>query len=158
MNIPDNPDMTAERFIQQSAKLSAAWGMPLTAARVAAYLMLQPKPVGLDQIAAALDISKASAWGATRHLERVHQIERFGEPGSKRALFATMEDFARSLFNYSRLLSKSGALMREGAAVAAGPDAAERLLERSDFYLTVHEAIENTMAELIAERRRAAAE
>jgi hypothetical protein len=69
-----------------------------------------------------------------------------------------MEDFARSLFNYSRLLSKSGALMREGAAVAAGPDAAERLLERSDFYLTVHEAIENTMAELIAERRRAAAE
>lgn len=150
--------MTTERFIQQYAKLSAAWGMPLTAARVAAYLMLQPKPVGLDQIAAALDISKASAWGATRHLESVHQIERFGEPGSKRALFATMEDFARSLFNYSRLLSKSGALMREGAAVAAGPDAAEGLLERSDFYLAVHEAIENTMADLIAARRRAAAE
>ncbi len=158
MNIPDNSDITAERFIQRYAKLATAWGMPLTAARVVAYLMLQAKPVGLDQIAAALSISKASAWGATRHLEQVNQIERFGEPGSKRALFASMEDFARSLFNYSRLLSKSGALMRDGAAVAAGPDAAERLLEQSEFYLAVHEAIEETMAGIMAERRRAAAE
>jgi hypothetical protein len=158
MNIPDNPDITRERFIQAYAKLLTAWGMPLTAARVFAYLMLQPKPVGLDQIVADMGISKAGAWAATRHLEQVNQIERFGEPGSKRALFAPMENFARSLFNYSRLLSKSGQLMREGAAVAAGPDAAARLTERSEFYLAVHEAIESTMAELMSERRRAAAE
>jgi hypothetical protein len=69
-----------------------------------------------------------------------------------------MENFARSLLNYSRLLSRSGGLMREGAAVAAGPEAAERMLERSDFFLAVHEAIESTMEELMAERRRAAAE
>lgn len=158
MNIPDNPDITPERFIQSYAKLLTGWGMPLTAARVFAYMMLQPKPVSLDQIAAGLGISKASAWGATRHLEQVHQIERFGEPGSKRALFAPMENFARALFNYSRLLSRSGTLMRDGAAVAAGPDAAARLLERSEFYLAVHEAIESTIEQLMAERRRAAAE
>lgn len=158
MNIPDNPDITQERFIQAYAKLLTNWGMPLTAARVFSYLMLQPRPVGLDQIAADMGISKASAWGATRHLEQVSQIERFGEQGSKRALFAPMENFARSLFNYSRLLSKSGALMRDGAKVAAGPEAAERLLERSEFYLAVHEAIETTVEDLMAERRRAAAE
>lgn len=158
MNIPDNPEMTPERFIQAYAKLLTSWGMPLTAARVFAYLVLQPKPVGLDQIAAGMGISKAGAWAATRHLEQVNQVERFAEPGSKRALFAPMENFARSLFNYSRLLSKSGRLMREGAAVAAGPEAAARLMERSEFYLAVHEAIESTMAELMAERRRAAAE
>ena len=158
MNIPDNPDMTAERFIHSYAKLLTSWGMPLTAARVFAYMMLQPKPVSLDEIAAGLGISKAGAWAATRHLEQVNQIERFGEPGSKRALFAPTENFARSLLNYSRLLSKSGALMREGAALAAGLDAAARMIERSEFYLAVHEAIESTMAELMAERRRAAAE
>jgi hypothetical protein len=32
------------------------------------------------------------------------------------------------------------------------------MIERSEFYLAVHEAIESTMAELTAERRRAAAE
>jgi hypothetical protein len=150
--------MTPERFIQSYAKLLAGWGMPLTAARVFAYLMLQPRPVSLDQIANDMAISKAGAWAATRHLEQVHQVERFGEPGSKRALFAPMEDFARSLFNYSRLLSRSGRLMREGASVAAGPDAAARMRERSEFFLAVHEAIESTMEELMAERRRAAAE
>ena len=34
--------MTAERFIQSYAKLLTSWGMPLTAARVFAYMMLQP--------------------------------------------------------------------------------------------------------------------
>lgn len=156
MNIPDNLDMTPERFIQGYAKLLASWGMPLTAARVAAWMMMQPRAVSLDEIAAGLGISKAGAWTAARHLEQVNQIERFGEPGSKRARFAPTENFARALFNYSRLLSKSGALMRDGAAVAAGPEAAERMLERADFFIAVHEAIENTMAELMAERRKAA--
>ena len=157
MNIPDNPDMTADRFIQAYAKLLVGWGMPLTAARIFAYMMLQPKPVSLDQIAAALEISKASAWGATRHLEQVNQIERFGEPGSKRALFAPMDNIARSLFNYSRLLSRSGKLMHDAVQVAAGPEAAARLRDRSEAYLSVHDAIESTLDELMAERRKAAA-
>lgn len=157
MNIPDNPDISAERFIQAYAKLLVGWGMPLTAARIFAYLMLQPKPVSLDQIASALEVSKASAWGGTRHLERVNQIERFGEPGSKRALFAPMDNLARSLSNYSRLLSRSGKLMRDAVSAAAGPEAAERLRDRSEAYLSVHEAIEDAVEELMAERRRAAA-
>lgn len=148
--------MTPERFIQGYAKLLTAWGMPLTAARVFSWMMMQPRPVSLDEIAAGLGISKAGAWTAARHLEQVNQIERFGEPGSKRARFAPMENFARSLFNYSRLLSKSGALMRAGATIAAGPEASGRMLERADFFTAVHEAIEAAIAELMAERRNAA--
>lgn len=158
MNIPDNPDMTAERFIQTYSKLLAGWGMPMTAARIFSYMLLQPKAVSLDQITADMGISKASAWGATRHLEQVDQIERFGEPGSKRALYAPNDDISRSLTKYSRLLSKSGKLMREAAAVAGGPEAKARLLERSEFFTAVHEATEATIETLIAERRRAAAE
>jgi hypothetical protein len=153
VNIPANPDMTREGFIKSFAKLLIGWGMPATAARVSAYLMLQPAPVSLDQIAADLEISKASAWSATRHLEQVNQIERYGEPGSKRALFAPMENFARSLFNYSRLMRRSGTLLREGAALAAGSEAAERMLERADFQLAVHEAIEAAIEDQMAARR-----
>jgi len=148
LNIPDKEEMTQERFIHRYAKLMSNWGMPHTAARVLAYLMLQSKPAGLDQIAADMEISKASAWGAARHLEQVGQVERFGEPGSKRALFAPTENFARSLLNYSRLLSKMGDLMQDGAAMVAKGDAARRMRERSDFYLAVHDSIEATMAEL----------
>ena len=147
-----------EVFIQRYAKLSANWGMPLTAARVLAYLLLMPKPVSLDQIAEGMGISKAGAWGATKHLEQVNQIERFGEAGSKRALFAPVQDYARSLFNYSRMMRKSSDLMREAASVAIAPAASRRLRERSKFYLAVHEAIENAVEEFKAERRRAASE
>ena len=156
LNIPDKKNIDTERFIHSYAKLMANWGMPLTAARVCAYLMLEPKPAGLDQIAAGLGISKASAWGAARHLEQVGQVERFGEPGSKRALYAPVENFARSLLNFSRLLSRSGSLLREGAVLAEG-EAKPRMEERAEIFLAVHEAIEDTVSELTAVRKRAAA-
>lgn len=149
--------MTRERFIRSYAKLLVGWGMPAMAARVLSYLTLQHGPVSLDQIAADLEISKASAWNATRHLEQVNQVERHGEPGSKRALFATPENFARSLFNYSRLMQRSSTLLRDGAAVAAAPEAADRMLERSAFYHAVHEAIEGAVEEQIAARWKRAA-
>jgi hypothetical protein len=155
VNIPADPDLTADSFIKSYAKLMVGWGMPLTAARVSGYLMLQPAPVSLDQIAADLAISKASAWSATRHLEQVNQIERYAEPGTKRALFAPIENFARQLFNYSRLMRRSGTLLRDGAAIAAGPEAADRMLERAEFQLAVHEAIEVTVENLMAARRTA---
>jgi hypothetical protein len=155
MDIPDKVDITPERFIHGVAKLMANWGMPHTAARVYAYLLLQPKPAGLDQIAADLGISRAGAWAAARHLEQVNQVERYGQPGSKRALFAPTENFARSMLNYSRLLSRMGTLLRDGASVAEG-EAAARLQERSELYLTVHDAIEATIEELMTERRQAA--
>ncbi|MDE8653556.1 GbsR/MarR family transcriptional regulator [Novosphingobium album (ex Liu et al. 2023)] len=149
--------MTQAEFIHGFSKLMANWGMPLTAGRVYAYLLLQPKAVSLDQIAAGLGISKASAWGAAKHLEQVGQIERYGEQGSKRSLFSATEDFARSLVRYSKLLSRIGGLLRDGAP-GAEAEAAARMRERSGFYLTVHDAIEATIGELTTGQRRAAAE
>lgn len=158
LNIPDKLEMSAERFIQTCAKLMANRGMPHMPARVLAYILLQSQPVGLDRIAADLEISKASAWGATRHLEQAGQVERIGEQGSKRILYVPAEDFARSMFSYSNFLSRLGILMNQGADLASGDLAAQRLRERSEFYLAIHESIEDTMTELLTERRQAAAE
>ena len=144
--------------MQGYTKLLTNWGMPLTAARVLSYLMLSAKPMSLDQIADGMGISKAGAWGATKHLEHVNQIERFGEPGTKRALFAPVQDYARSLFNYSRMLRKSSDLLRSAASGVAAPVTARRLRERSRAYLAVHEAIESTVEEFKVDRRRAVSE
>jgi DNA-binding IclR family transcriptional regulator len=156
MNIRDNPDL--ESFIQRYAKLSASWGMPLTAARVLAYLLLSSRPVSLDEIAEDMQMSKASAWGAAKHLEAVHQIERSGEPGTKRALFAPVQDYTRSLYNYSQLLRRSSDLMREAAGAVVSPVAVRRLRGRSKMYLAVHKAIENTVEEIKVSRRLATSE
>jgi hypothetical protein len=156
MNIRDNPDL--EMFIQRYSKLSASWGMPLTSARVLAYLLLMPEPVSLDGIAEGLEISKASAWASTKHLENVNQIERFGEPGTKRALFAPVEDYTRSLYHYSQLLHRSSELMRGAASAVGSTGAVRRLRERARMYAAVHESIESTIEEIKIKRRRVASE
>jgi DNA-binding transcriptional regulator GbsR (MarR family) len=123
-----------------------------------AYLLLMPKPISLDEIAEGLDISKASAWGATKRLEQVHQIERLGEAGTQRALFSPIHDYSRSLFNYSRLLHRSSGLLKEVAGCVDSSVVARRLRERSRAFLSVHEAIEGAVADLKVDRRRAASE
>ena len=132
-----------------------AWGMPLTVARVYAYLLLQPGPVSADQIAGDLVISKGGAWNAARHLEQSGLIERFGEAGSKRALYAVAEDFTRSPRDYSRLLRNLGELMDEGAALAADNAAGPRLLDRSKFFLAVHQAMDAAIDDLATPRQTA---
>ncbi len=149
------PDPAQAEFVRSVAKLMVGWGMPQTAARIYGYLLLQPEPVGLDQIAADLGISKASAWAATKHLDQVNQVERFGEPGSKRALYAATSDVEGSLRNYSKLLRRFGDLLREGEGAAGHAVVASRMRQRSDFYLTVHEAIETTARDTMAGRKQA---
>jgi DNA-binding transcriptional regulator GbsR (MarR family) len=125
----------------------------MTAARVMSYLLLQARPMSLDEIAEGMGISKAGAWGATKHLEQVNEIERFSESGTKRVLFAVAQDPAEAIRKYSRVLRKAGDLMREAASIADSPTAARRLRERSRLYLTVFEAIESAAAEFKPDRR-----
>jgi hypothetical protein len=155
VDILDQQDMPPERFIHFCSRIWANWGMPLTSGRVLAYLYLQSDPVAVDKIVESLEISKAGAWTAMRHLESVGQVERLGEPGSKRALFIVKGDVARSMFNYSRLMRRMGVIMEQGLDAASGPVAQERLRSRSELFIAVHEAIEETVAETLAQRKRA---
>jgi hypothetical protein len=115
--------------------------MPLTAARVFAYMRLQPKPVSLDEIAAGLGISKRRLGGdaASRAGQSDRAVRRAGQQARAVRANGELRAFAVQLQSPAQ---QSGALLREGAAVGAGPDATARMLERSDFFLAVHEAIE----------------
>jgi len=81
-------------FVDEIAALFAPWGLPPSSGRVYGYLMLCAEPVSVDQIAAALVMSRTGAWNAARVLERFGHVNRYGSPGSKRALYAASDNFA----------------------------------------------------------------
>ncbi len=144
-----------QRFIQEIASLLAPRGLPPTAGRLYGYLLLSPAPVSLDQIAADLEMSKGGAWNAARMLERCGTARRYGQPGSKRALYGPPDDFTAPLSEQSALFGAIGTLLQTGAATVASDDVATRLKAMSQFYLSMRRTMDTTIAELNATRARA---
>jgi biotin operon repressor len=141
------------RFIDEVAALLAPRGMPTSAGRVYGYVLLNEAPVSLEQIAAQLDMSKGGAWTAAKTLERCGQVRRYGERGSKRALYGPTENYDAAMLEQSALMGAMGALMQESAALRSGR-VARRLEEMAGFYLGMRETIEAGIRELSARRAR----
>ena len=111
------------------ATLLAPWGVPATAGRLYAYLLLREEPVSLEQIAADLDMSKAGAWNAARFLEHTNCARRSTERGSKRVFFRLGNDMAPCMLDQLRSLGAIGRLMQAmGGELAVG--AAGQRMER----------------------------
>lgn len=100
------------------ATLLAPWGVPATAGRLYAYLVLREEPVSLEQIAADLDMSKAGAWNAARFLEHTNCARRSTERGSKRVFFRLGRDIAPCLLDQLSSLGAIGRLMQSVGAQA----------------------------------------
>ena len=140
------------RFIQEVASLLATWGMPGSAGRVFGYLLLKQSPVSLDQIATDLEMSKVGSWNAARLLERFGHARRYGEPGSKRALYGASDNFGSPLQEQGSLLGALGTLLQNGASTVATGEAAVRLAERGRFYLFLRRAMEAAIQDFNASR------
>lgn len=110
------------------ATLLAPWGVPATAGRLYAYLVLHEEPVSLEQIATDLDMSKAGAWNAARFLEHTNCARRSTERGSKRVFFRLGRDIAPCLLDQLSSLGAIGRLMQTMGADAA-EDRAEGMVE-----------------------------
>jgi hypothetical protein len=122
--LPDIPASSRQRqFIDEMATLLAPWGVPATAGRLYAYLVLHEEPVSLEQIAADLDMSKAGAWNAARFLEHTNCARRSTERGSKRVFFRLGRDIAPCLLDQLASLGGIGRLMQ-----AMGGDGGEDIL------------------------------
>lgn len=130
------------QVVEDLASLLAPWGLPLSQGRVFAYVLLSPAPVGLDQIAADLEMSKAGAWSAATQLERFGHIKRHGTPGSKRARYGPSEDLTAVMAAHSAMLGSLGQIFERSAATAASGVVAARMEELADLYLTVRRTID----------------
>ena len=146
------PSLRAEerQVIEDLASLLAPWGLPLSQGRVYAYVLLSSTPVGLDQIAADLEMSKAGAWSAATQLDRFGHIKRHGTPGSKRARYGPSEDLTAVMAAHSALLGSLGAVFQRSAATAASGVVAARMEELSDLYLTVWRTMDDAIREVKA--------
>ncbi len=140
------------RFINEIASLLAPWGMPVMSGRVFGYVLLNQGPVSVNQIAADLKTSKVGAWNAARRLEEFGHVRRYGEPGSKRALYGPTDNFAAPLVEQCSLLGALGILLQKRASTTAKGDVAVRLQEMAQFYLSMRQAMEAAVKKLNASR------
>jgi HTH-type transcriptional regulator, osmoprotectant uptake regulator len=145
---------TAQRFIEDAARLLIPWGVPQTAARLYGYLLLCAKPVSLDRITADLEISKSSASVAARLLETYMLARRHGERGSKRALYAVSDNYAGMLTEQNRLLDALADLLKNGAGTVASGATRDRLEEMAEFYLAIRQAMETALGRWRAKKPR----
>lgn len=141
--LPDAATLRQHQFIDEMASLLAPWGVPATAGRLYAYLLLREEPVSLEQIAADLDMSKAGAWNAARFLEHTNCARRSTERGSKRVFFRLGNDMAPCMLDQLRSLGAIGRLM-QGAGTNLAEGAAGLRMQRIGESCTAIEALVTT--------------
>src|ERR687895_347909 len=81
-------DDRVARFVERMGLLTEADGLPRIAGRIFGLLLVQPTECSLDDMAAALGVSKASISTDTRRLEQLGLLERTSRPGDRRDYYA----------------------------------------------------------------------
>ena len=79
------------KYIDDLARVLQPWGMPIGVARLYGYLLLQDKPVSLDEMCEQLQIAKSTASVSARELERSNLVKRHTVRGTKRVLYSVSE-------------------------------------------------------------------
>ena len=77
-----------DRFITRLGRYFAEFGLPPIAGRLLGLLLIRERPLSLDAIAAALQVSRASVSTNARMLTRTRLIERVSLPGDRRDYYA----------------------------------------------------------------------
>lgn len=125
--------MTAgeEQFIEGMGRHFEADGFPRIGGRLYGYLLLQDHPRSLDEIAAALHVSKASVSTNARLLVQWELVERVTRPGDRRDYYAPADDLSRTLELRLQRVRATTTLLQDGAdAVPPDRPAAARRLAR----------------------------
>jgi len=136
---------TERRFIEDVARLMVPSGVPPTAARLYGYLLLSAEPLSLDRITFDLEVSKSSASVAARLLEKYTLARRYGERGSKRALYEVSDNYEQMLTEQSRLLQALADQLKAGVSIAASDTVRNRLKEMVEFYLATRQTMESAL-------------
>ena len=141
-----NPTPAQQRFIDDFAQLLVPWGMPLTCARLYAWLLLAPGPVTLDEFADGLGISKSNASMAARDLEVIGMARRLNERGSKRIRYKATTSPGNALRRNSDTLGHLAGLIRDRLDDVAQGENRARLAELAEFHLALKSAMDGVIA------------
>lgn len=130
-------DQAAEEFVEVMGMVLLGDGLPRTAGRIMAMLILMDRPAGLDEIAECLQVSRSGVSTNTRELERVGAIKRTTKPGDRQYYFEIAGDAMSPLLNsHVARMSKAVTTIRKAsdALPADWEQARERLTRMDEFY------------------------
>jgi DNA-binding transcriptional regulator GbsR (MarR family) len=130
-----------KRFVDGMGQQMVSWGLARTTGRIYAYLLLQPEPVSLDEIATDLHVAKSGASVSTRHLIGFGLARGSGELGTRRLRYAANHDLDSVLAARTKQLRDFTARLQEGAAAATATEP-----KRQMRHMTA--ALEVAMAEI----------
>lgn len=90
---PASWEREVRRFIDAGGNTTHAFGLGKLIGRMFALLYLEPRPLSLEEIAARLDISKASASTTIRQLESWHAVRHKPVEGDRRDFYEAETEF-----------------------------------------------------------------
>jgi predicted ArsR family transcriptional regulator len=150
-------DEATERWVEQVGSRFDADGLPRTAGRIAAYLLVSADACSLDDLASTLQLSKASVSTHTRLLERLGTIERVARAGDRRGFYRLPADLhTRMLQQWLVGLRNIHLLLVRalGEGVGREPAVRCRLETLADFYDHVREEVEGAGERWIRDHSR----
>jgi DNA-binding transcriptional regulator GbsR (MarR family) len=152
------PHPAVRRFIERLGLATEAEGLPRTAGRILAYLLVRDQPTSADDLIEFLQISRGGVSGNTRLLETLGMVERVSKPGDRRDYYQVAPD------PYGRLIQGQVERMRGTARIVAEcreelpqslQDTRKRLGQMERFYRYAISETERFLAGWARERAKA---
>jgi DNA-binding transcriptional regulator GbsR (MarR family) len=141
-------DPRTSRFTGRLGALFEHDGQPPIAGRIFGLLLLSEEALSLDQLAAALEVSKASASTNARLLAQLGVIEQVHRPGSRRDYYRMVPDlFERSVAQRLARWRRFTEVIGEGRRTLplTSPEVRERLEEYETGFSYIADVIGRAM-------------
>ena len=147
--VPQRDEQAVRRFIERFAAALVEAGMPAMPARVfSALLATDSGRLTAAELATRLDASPAAISGAVRYLALVGMISREHVPGSRRAVYAVLDDLWYEVsVRQDQAITRWASAAREGVEVLDPvTPAGRRMAETLDFILFLQQEMAEIMA------------
>jgi DNA-binding transcriptional regulator GbsR (MarR family) len=148
----------AHQFIERLGRLAEGEGLPRTAGRMMGALILSPTPLGIDELANRLKVSRASISTNSRLLQSLSIASLVDRPGSRRDYLRISGDPCSSLLSLGlqRMQSMHGAIqeMRCVLDPSRFDELRTRLRRMERFYTEAIRGVEVVLAEWSAGQQR----
>ncbi len=137
------PADTVQRFVEAWGAMGSLWGINRSVARVHALLMASEEPIGLDEIAERLHISKGNASMSLRELRTFGVVRQVEAPGDRRDFYVTEPDVWTMFFRILRERKRREfdpaveAIQRLAQAPGAGGAVRGRLEQMAELLTTM---------------------
>jgi DNA-binding transcriptional regulator GbsR (MarR family) len=123
-------------IVERFGLLFEQQGYPRIAGRLTGFLLLSDGPRSLDDISAALDVSKASVSTDARRMESRGFLQRTSVPGDRRDYYAIAPDgFRTSLRSHIEALRRFDELLGDTSRIpSTSPTVRKRIAEWTAFH------------------------